>query len=322
MRKFEATVTLLTVIFFLLLSAQLSPVFPQQSPFRRPSLQEQKELPAQKIKRPLIRMLPDLTASIKCPTRANPGDELSRSIKVVVKNIGPATANHFFVDLVLSSDGTVPVKLATYSPDFSEDVLLKGGRERVASLAPGASLTLPLHGTLKIPDDTSGGDYYLGVIVDAGNTVRESNERNNIALCKMRIAQALPDLIVSGFAHTGAPPGQPPECRLIVEIRNVGSGAVPMGKGRLDVYVDGVLVDRVPLDSDKVERTAYHDFHQPYDPSNPGRSRSMVSTDYIFPSSTTFENYNVRAVIDPTNEIVESDEGNNSFSRIEIIPPH
>jgi len=275
-----------------------------------------------KITKPILLRMPDLEVSIKCPHQAYPGQELRKSIKVTVKNKGTATAKNFSVDLVLSSDTIIPVKYAIYSPNFHEDVLLKGGREYVKSLAPGAKINLILYGTNKIPSDTPPGNYYLGVVVDSGNKVKELRENNNTAICRMSIAP-FPDLVVTGFGHTGSPSGLPPECRLLVEIRNIGQGAVPTGTAaRLNVYVNDVLVDSVDLDSSKVEQTAYHDFHNPYDPANPGKSRSIVSTDYIFPPSTTSANYTVRAVIDPTNKIRETNEGNNSFERVEQIPAH
>ncbi len=280
------------------------------------------QIKPQKIKKPMLLRMPDLKVYIKCPKRAYPGQELGKRIKVIIQNKGTAPAKDFFVDLVLSSDTIIPVKFATYSPNFHEDVLLKGGREHVGFLAAGAKIILTLNGTNKISDDTPPGIYYLGAVVDSGKKVNEIKEDNNTARCKLKISQPLPDLVVTGFAHTGAPPGQPPECRLLVEIRNIGYGAVPTGKGRLDVYVNDVLVDSIDLDSDKVEKTAWHDFHQPYDPSNPGRSRSIVGTDYIFPSSPTGGTYTCRAVIDPGNEIAESDETNNTFERVESIPAH
>lgn len=266
--------------------------------------------------------LPDLQAAIKCPGKAEPGEELGKRIKVVVKNKGLAPARDFSVDLVLSSDTTVPVKYAVYSANYTEDVLLKGGREKVNFLGAGNTIPLTLNGTNKIPDDTPPGIYYLAAVVDPGKKVAESNENNNVGLCRLRISQPLPDLVVTGFAHTGAPAGSPPECRLLVTINNIGAGPVPAGRGRLDVYVNGALVDSISLDSDSVEGTAYHDFHFPYDPTNPGKSRSMVSTGYIFPSSASGESYRCRAVIDPDDVIDESNEGNNSFERVESIPPH
>lgn len=145
------------------------------------------QIKPQKIKEPVVRRLPDLTVSIKCPIRVHRGQELGKSIKVVIKNKGKAVARDFFVDLVLSSDTNIPMKLATYSPNFHEDVLLKGGREKVKSLAPGASINLTLHGTNKIPIDAHLGTNYLGVTVDPGNDLSELIETNNFEVSKIEI---------------------------------------------------------------------------------------------------------------------------------------
>lgn len=273
-----------------------------------------------KVVKPYLLKMPDLKARIGCPSFAYPGQELKGRVKVKISNTGAATASSFAVDLVLSSDTAVPVKYAIYSSNFHEDVLLKGGREFVKYLLPGKSMALTLNGTNKIPSDTPAGTYYLGVVVDPGNKVKEYNETNNVALCKIEV-KPLPDLIVTGFAHTGGPPGHPPECRLLVTIRNVGQGRVPLGTGaKLNVYVNNVLVDSIDLDSSSVEQTIYHDFHNPYDPSNPEKSRSIVGTSYIFPPAGG--SFTVRAVIDVGNKIKETNEGNNSFERVEVVPAH
>jgi subtilase family serine protease len=268
--------------------------------------------------------LPDLRVSIRCPSTAAAGQELRKSITVHVENKGTAPAGKFAVDLVLSNDAVVPVKFAAYSPSFHDDVLLQGGREFLAGLAAGASVNLTLNGTNKIPNDTPAGTYYLAAVVDSGKAVKEMNEANNVAMCSIRITRPeLPDLRVTGFAHTGSPAGQPPECRLLVTIVNFGPAAIPLGTGALlKVWVNDVLVDTIDIDSSKVEQTAYHNVHNAYDSGNPGKSRSVVGTGYIFPSSATGLTYRCRATVDATNVIVESDEGNNSFSRSESIPAH
>lgn len=132
---------------------------------------------------------PDLKGTIECPTQSYPGKELRDSIKVEIKNVGSQAANDFFVDLILSSDTMIPVKLASYSPNFEEDVLLDGGREHLESLAAGNSLDLTLHGANKIPEDTPPGIYYLGLVVDSGEKVSESSETNNTAICEIEIIE-------------------------------------------------------------------------------------------------------------------------------------
>jgi hypothetical protein len=268
--------------------------------------------------------LPDLKVSIRCPATAAAGQELRKSITVYVENKGTAPAGKFSIDLVLSDDAVVPVKFAAYSSSFHDDVLLQGGREFLAGLAAGAGVNLTLNGTNKIPDNTPAGAYYLAAVVDSGKAVKEMSETNNVAMCSIRITRPeLPDLTVTGFAHTGSPAGRPPECRLLVTIVNRGPAPIPRGTGALlKVWVNDVLVDTIDIDSSKVEQTAFHDVHNAYDPGNPGKSRSVVGTGYIFPSSATGMTYRCRATVDATNVIIETDEGNNSFSRDESIPAH
>jgi hypothetical protein len=130
---------------------------------------------------------------------AYPGQELGRRIKVGIKNIGNMAANNFFVDLVLSSDTHIPVKLAAYSPNFQEDVLLKGGRESVSTLAAGGFISLKLNGTNTIPSNTPPGLYYLGVVVDPGKKVTEKNENNNTAFLKLQIVVRIEKVSQTGY---------------------------------------------------------------------------------------------------------------------------
>lgn len=276
------------------------------------------------VRKPMLLRAPDLTAAIKCPGSAVAGQELGKSIVVWVKNKGNMAAGQFSVDLVLSGDAAVPVTQAGYSAAYHDDVLLQGGREFVNSLAAGASLNLTLNGNNRIPADTPAGVYYLAAVIDSGKAVRESNENNNVALCRIRISRPeAPDLQVTGFAFTGSPAGLPPECRLLATIVNRGPAAIPLGSGaRVDVYVNGTLVESIDIDGSQVEQTEFHDVHFAYDPAAPDRSRSVVGTRYIFPPSTTGITYRCTGVVDPANVIVELDETNNGFTRSEVIPAH
>lgn len=135
---------------------------------------------------------PDLTGTISCPGQARPGEELNTNITVVLENKGSKPAQNFFVDLVLSTDTTIPVSFATFSPNFSEDVLLESGRENVDELGAKTSLNLVLNGVNKIPDDTPPGNYYIGFVVDPGKTINESNEGNNTGVCPIQIVACDP----------------------------------------------------------------------------------------------------------------------------------
>ena len=272
----------------------------------------------------------DLTIKIqKCPVTVTAGQKLGSSFQVFAKSTFASSLSSVAVDIILSSNSMYPspAPYAAYSSNYSDKVLLLGGREHISFAGPG-SIPVKLNGTNQIPSDTPPGIYYLGAVVDAGNKVSESNERNNVAFCRIRVnpdTQRLPDLVVSGFSYTGSAAGAPLVPRLLVTINNLGPAAIPLGTGaRLKVYVDSSQVAVIDLDSTDVEQTAYHDVHHAYDPDNPSKSRSIVSTDYVFPSSSSGGSYTSRvvAVIDYTNKIPESNETNNSFIRVEVIPAH
>lgn len=131
----------------------------------------------------------DLTVKIQGPNKAVPGQELGKSIKVRIRNKGKVVAENFSVDLILSSNRHAPIQFAAYSPNYSDDVLLQGGREFVAKILPGQTIDVVLNGNNKIPADTPNGAYFLGAIVDAGNKIQETNERNNVAFSPIRIGK-------------------------------------------------------------------------------------------------------------------------------------
>jgi subtilase family serine protease len=62
---------------------------------------------------------------------------------------------------------------------------------------------VPLNGSNTIPADTPSGIYYLGAVIDAGNKFSESNERNNVHFCKIKVigsvTKRMPDLIIASI---------------------------------------------------------------------------------------------------------------------------
>lgn len=132
--------------------------------------------------------LPDLIVSLSGPSAARPGEEIGSRLEIKVQNIGgvPAPGTNearergYMVDLVLSTDEVVPPGFATFSPNFAEDVLLRGGRvSRTPTLGPGEPATVS-EGEMFIPADTPPGRYCLAAVVDSGLVVPESNEANNM----------------------------------------------------------------------------------------------------------------------------------------------
>lgn len=139
---------------------------------------------------------PDLMVHLQAPHVAFAGQDISPLLRLFARNIGAAPApgtngvinpaNGYMIDVVLSRDGNVPAGFAVFSPNFVEDVLLRGGRRsNTADLAPGATRVYPGQGV--IPADTPNGNYFLCARIDPGNRVAESNELNNTACVQIHI---------------------------------------------------------------------------------------------------------------------------------------
>jgi subtilase family serine protease len=91
------------------------------------------------------------------------------------------------VDLSLSSDRNIPEGFASFSPNFSEDVLLRGGRiSNTPDLEPGESITFT-EDNLELPDDVPPGDYFLTARVDPAGNVAESDETDNTDLVDLKV---------------------------------------------------------------------------------------------------------------------------------------
>ena len=114
------------------------------------------------------------------------GEDISPNLEILASNIGGVTANgtesdteSYMVDLILSTDTFVPKGYASYSPNFSEDVLLRGGRiSNTPDLLAGMSQAVS-EGSYTLPADTPTGNYFLCAHIDPGARVAESDETNN-----------------------------------------------------------------------------------------------------------------------------------------------
>jgi CARDB len=134
----------------------------------------------------------DLAVRItQCPQSAKAGQDLNAGFQVLAHLAGGPAVKEVAVDIVLKRNAScpVPAPYAVCSPNYSDGVLLKGGREHV-SLDPGQTLNVKLNGTNTIPADTPTGNYFLCAVIDAGNKVKEGNEQNNCACCPVKIIAA------------------------------------------------------------------------------------------------------------------------------------
>ena len=134
----------------------------------------------------------DLTIKIvQCPKKVvRPGEDLGAGFQVIGRSTFPTPLKDIAVDIILTSKPTypAPAPYAIYSANYSDNVLLKGGREHISFAGPG-KVNVTLNGTNTIPVDTPSGNYYLGAVIDAGNKVKESDERNNVSFCRLRVVR-------------------------------------------------------------------------------------------------------------------------------------
>lgn len=176
---------------------------------------------------------PDLDLSITLsswPDYVVPGEPLRDKIKVVATNTGKKTVE-VTVELILSrkKDYVCPVPFAIYCPTYKDYVLLKGGR-MLLKLPPG-SKEVVFKGSNATPPDTKEGIYYIGAVIDAGNMVPETNEKNNACFRKVFVTKSIPrdrkpDLVITSADVVVTPNFSPgvPVMMFMVTVENKGTG--------------------------------------------------------------------------------------------------
>jgi hypothetical protein len=136
---------------------------------------------------------PDLVVRLKGPASAAPGSDVGRQLEIVVGNAGSAPAagtlsagrKGYMIDIVLVRK-TMPAGFATFSPQYFDGVLLRGGRvSRTKDLAPGDKTVYRTGAVL--PADTPAGRYRLCARVDPGRVVTEPDEKNNTACIALTV---------------------------------------------------------------------------------------------------------------------------------------
>lgn len=181
--------------------------------------------------------LGDLTIKIvQCPKPVvTAGTNLGNGFQVQARSTFPGPLTDIAVDFILTDTPIypVPAPFAVYSANYSDNVLLLGGREHI-SFAGAAVINVPLNGSNTIPADTPPGIYYLGAVVDAGNKVNELNEKNNVHFCKLEViagTQGKPDLVISALNFKKVKSGIDSSGKtywifnVIITVKNQGAGA-------------------------------------------------------------------------------------------------
>ena len=140
-----------------------------------------------------------------------PGDDITSLLAIEVENLGQGDAlgtinldgetqeHGYMIDLVLSSDDTIPEGPAVVPRPsgiaYVEDGLLQGGRvSRTPDVTGGSSILLsnapPVSSDIGgiIPTQTKPGGYYLCGRIDPGNEVEETDESNNVSCVNINVS--------------------------------------------------------------------------------------------------------------------------------------
>ena len=272
-------------------------------------------------------ILPDLEiAAISFNNPVEPGGLVT--VEVTARNSGTTMApgtetsqSSYMIDFVLSTDAHVPAGFASFSSSFDEDVLLAGGRiSNTGDLFPDLDVAYAETGAL--PVDTPPGDYQLCVVIDPGNGVEELDETNNVLCQSLTVADLQPDLEIVGaaFSNQIEPGGQ-----IDVEVIARNSGTfMAMGTetSQAAYMIDIVLSTDTDVPADfAVYNAAFEEdvlllggrISNTHD-LEAGAEEAYVESSWL-PADTPPGQYQLCLVVDPGNDVEESDETNNSYCR-------
>jgi hypothetical protein len=237
---------------------------------------------------------PNLTVTaFSAPQQAALDQSIGDQIQTTVTNtgtsvIGAGTAAS--IGFYVSEDPTIT----------TSDRLLQGGRENLSTQAPnglgvGESVEISLFSGADIsstfPDNNPlTGDVYIGVVVDESNAIAESDETDNTA--SQLITVETPDLVIASFTHDPANPDNENFIEFTAVVKNDGPTAAGASTACLDIGgeacgQEGTLFAVPGL--------------------GPGETFDVVRTAGL--SAGSYQN---TAVADYYDDVIESDENNNS----------
>ncbi len=239
--------------------------------------------------------LPDLIVTNITWTPAQPFSGDAVTFSATVKNQGDAPTPP---DVVIGGVFFVDGSFVSYTDNYR------------TSLAPGDSVTLTANGGGSLGDGTwtaTAGTHTISFLVDDVNRIAESNENNNsFTLPQPLVVQAEngPDLIVSQIGWIPPdlynPAGKP--VIFTATVTNRGTQPTPAGKTiGVQFTVDGQVIS-----SDNTDRSVL----------NPGQSVTLVAGQPAGsgPWIATPGVHTVTATVDPTNQIAETRENNNTLT--------
>ncbi|TAK51707.1 MAG: hypothetical protein EPO25_15735, partial [Gammaproteobacteria bacterium] len=235
----------------------------------------------------------DLVISSGMPTMRNdpvPSGSTVRLGEWSIWNPSPQPAGPFQSGYYLSTDSTISSS-DTYLAGSSHSGLAGWGTIRMSTM--GTSLT--------IPAGTVPGDYYIGILVDRTNAVREVSETNNYVSTPLAVGNI--DLVIPSGNPTVSPvevhPGDSVQVSAIT-IRN--QGVLSAGLFATLYYLS---TDPLPSNNDA------HLYSNRNSALSFGASTTLPGRTLTIPAETAPGNYYVGVLVDQHNMVRESDESNN-----------
>jgi hypothetical protein len=198
----------------------------------------------------------------------------------------------------------------------SQDTTITSGdyflSESVADFGIAAGAQLAVEEEFLFPGNVPAGQYYLGWILDPGNLICESNENNNAgyirgtrltvvgsgSLCEADFCQY--DWPGASLSPTTIQAGQ--YLHLALGIANCGTADIPAG-WKIRYYASK---DTTITSSD------YFLYETTVNPPLEAGTALSGTEDFRFPSGVPAGQYYIGWILDPDNQICESDESNNA----------
>lgn len=241
-------------------------------------------------------LLPDLSLSIysASPSTINCGENTTLTFNL--SNTGDATADANTTKFYLSSNTTFEIYLDEYLGLYNFNSLPAAGNSTTGM-------------TLTIPSATNAGTWYIVARVDANDELDESNEDNNIAYKQVEINTDV-DLFaeITGITPSSLIPGE--SLNLGFRLSNLGTD-------------DATSSDmKFYISSNSTFESANDTYLTSYScPSLLGGSNSTANLNLTIPGSLNAGTWYVLGIADANNEVVETNESNNTVgSQIILLP--
>jgi subtilase family serine protease len=223
-------------------------------------------------------------AGLQAVREAYAGSTLS--VQTAVSNLGSSPTGTYKVNYYLSTSSTVA----------TSDLLLKSVTR--ASIAAGGSQNWTE--LLTLPANLSPGNYYIGVIVDPADAIRETDESNNLLASEAIAVTVLPPVDLRGVSLTGP-----------ATILRGSTASITTTVGNLGTAASGAFNVSYYISSSNTVTTADRLLKTVSSVSISARGQRQWVEQIVIPGDLAPGTYYVGMIVDPANDIVEASESNN-----------